>query len=187
MQHLRMKLGGLAVAGATAALALTGGPALASVHHTSKSITGPEVISGVAHGKKVIDSNAPKVPLTLRGLVSGHSVVVLGNSKSKTHTLKTTTGNLVVKQTGPKQSSQTVNKTTCRLTFTQDITISVLGSESTGAFAGTSGPGAVRITFTGVEPKFTSGPHKGQCNVNAQPLNKGAAATFLASIVLTTP
>ena len=35
------------------------------------------------------------------------------------------------------------------------------------------------------EPRFTSGKHKGQCNANANPLAKGAVATFLAAGVLT--
>ena len=100
------------------------------------------------------------------------------------HTLSSSAGKFTVLATG-KQSSQTVNKKTCQFTFTQDVTYNVVGSKSTGAFAGASGPGAAQIYFAAFEPRFKSGPHKGQCNGKAPPLAKGAVASFLASTVLT--
>jgi hypothetical protein len=65
------------------------------------------------------------------------------------------------------------------------VTVNVVGSKSTGAFAGASGPGAAQIYFAAYAPRFKSGPHKGQCNGKAPPLAKGAVASFLASAVLT--
>ena len=64
-----------------------------------------------------------------------------------------------------------------------------MGGQSTGKFAGTSGPGAVQVYFAGYGPRYTSGPHKGQCNTspNAPELAKGAVASFVLSAVLTTP
>jgi len=181
--HFRMKLAALGVAGGTAVLVLAGTPALASSHGSAKTRTGPEVISGTVTGKAAV-AKAPKIPLTFQGLVSARGVIILGGSKSKMHTLSSSAGKFTVLGTG-KQSSQTVNKKTCHFTFTQDVTYNVVGSKSTGAFAGASGPGAAQVYFAAFEPRFKSGPHKGQCDGNAPPLAKGAVASFLASTVLT--
>lgn len=183
MLHFKGTLGALAVASGAVALALASGPALAGAQKASKSSTGPEVISGAVHGKAAL-VNAPKVPVLLRGLVFTHGDISLAKSKSKTHTIKSSAGNLVVRGTG-KQTSQTMSQKTCHFMFTQDVTFKVLGSKSTGAFAGTSGPGAARAVFAAFEPRFKSGKHKGQCDGNARPKTKGANASFLASVVLT--
>jgi hypothetical protein len=181
--QLRMKLAALGAAGGTALLMLAGTPALASSHASAKTRTGPEVISGMVTGKAAL-VKAPKVPLTFAGLVSARGAISLGSSKGKTHTLLSSAGKFTVTGTG-KQTSQTANKKTCRFTFTQDVTYNVLGSKSTRAFAGASGPGAAQIHFAAYEPRYKSGPHKGQCNGHAPPLSKGAIASFLASTVLT--
>jgi hypothetical protein len=110
---------------------------------------------------------------------------VLAHSHSTTHTVKTKAGNLVVQRTGKPANSQSINKKTCRVTFAQDLTLTVLGSQSTGAFAGASGPGSAQISFSGILPRFTSGPKKGQCDTSANPKAKGAVAHFLADAVLT--
>lgn len=183
--HFRMKLAALGVACGTAVLVLAGTPALASSHANAKTSTGPEVISGAVTGKAAT-ANAPKIPLTFRGLVNARGVIILsGGSKSRTHTLSSSAGKFTVMATGKKQNSQTENKKTCHFTFTQDISYNVAGSKSTGAFAGASGPGAVRIYFAAYAPRFKSGPHKGQCNGNGTPLSRGAVASFLASTALT--
>ncbi len=183
--RLREKFGALAVvAGGTAAVVLAGGPALASSQAGAKSVTGPEVISGALYGKAALANNLI-VRVNLQGVVSAHGTLSLGSSKSKTHTVSSSAGNLVVEGTGYKHASQTENTRTCRFTFTQDITFRVLGGKSTGAFAGASGPGAARVYFAAFEPRYTSGKKKGQCNGNANPLSKGAVASFLGSVVLT--
>ena len=56
---------------------------------------------------------------------------------------------------------------------------------STSRAAAQCCPGAYQIFFAAYEPRFTSGKHKGECNGNAEPLAKGAVATFLAAGVLT--
>lgn len=50
-----------------------------------------------------------------------------------------------------------------------------------------NGPGAYQITLAAFVPRYTSGSHKGQCNLanNAEPLAKGAVASFLAAGVIT--
>jgi hypothetical protein len=163
-------------------------PALASSHATaSRSITGPEVIAGVVHGMKAL-ANATIIPLRWRGLVNTQSVINLGGGgphKGSLETLRSPAGNLTVKVTSKPHASQSFNAKSCRFTFSQDITLKVVGSKSTGAFAGASGPGAVQVSFSARGPRFRSGPKKGQCNPNGQPLAKGAFASFLASLVLT--
>ena len=178
--RLRVKLAALAVAGSTALLVLAGGPALAS----TQSVTGPEVISGAVHGNAAL-ANTTVIPVTFRGVVGARGTLTLNNSNSHTQTIPSSAGKLVLKGTGYTHSSQTENPETCLFTFTRDLTFSVLGGKSTGAFAGASGPGAAQIYFAAFQPKFTSGKHKGQCNNNANPLVKGAVASALASIVLT--
>src|ERR1035441_4102416 len=93
MLRLRAKLGALAVAGGSAALVLTGGPALASAHAASaKNTTGPEIGAGTVHCKAA-NANSPHIPLTFRGVVNTRDVgFVLGNGKGKRHTLSTPAG-----------------------------------------------------------------------------------------------
>ncbi len=178
--HVRLgvKLGALAAAGSTALLVLAAGPALAS----TKSVTGPEVISGAVYGEAAL-ANTPVFPLTFRGVVGAHGTVTLTSSKSKT--LLSSAGTLVVQDTGYTHTTQTANLKTCFFSQTLDATFSVLGGESTGAFAGASGPGAAQLYFAAFEPRYTSGKDKGQCNGNANPLAKGAVASVLVSVVLT--
>ena len=180
--HVRLgvKLGALAAAGSTALLVLAGGPALAS----TKSVTGPEVISGAVYGEAAL-ANTPVIPLTFRGVVGAHGTLTLTSSKSHTQTLPSSAGTLVVKGTGYTHTTQSANLKTCFFSFTQDVTFSVLGGQSTGAFAGASGPGAAQLYFAAFEPRYTSGKYKGQCNGNANPLAKGAVASVLVSVVLT--
>jgi hypothetical protein len=191
MLKLKVTLRTLAAAGGIAAVALAGLPALAlaSPRAAAPSVTGPEVISGAIHGKAAL-ANAPVIPLKLTGLLVTSSKVNLGGSgsphKGATKTLKTPEGNLTVMVTAKPQSTQSLNPKTCAESYAQYIVVSVDGAKSTGSFAGASGPGAVQIAFHAIAPRFKSGSHKGQCNPNGQPGAKGAVATFLASVVLTT-
>lgn len=175
----------MAISVMTALPMLCASPAFANGQPSATTVTGPESISGTLHGAAAL-SNSGTLPVTFSGVVRTHGSVNLnGNQKSKTHTVASKAGNLVVQGTGYKHSSQTQNTKTCRFTFTQTLTLTVLGGKSTGAFAGASGPGAAKIFFAAYAPRFTSGPKKGQCNGNAQPLTKGAVASFLATAVLT--
>jgi hypothetical protein len=145
------------------------------------------VIAGAVHGKKAL-LNAPTVPLRLAGVVNTRSAVNLGGRgphKGSTKTLRTGAGNLTVMVTSRPQNTHSRNTKTCRFSFATDITLTVVGNKSTGAFAGASGPGAVQVTFAATAPRFTSGPKKGQCNFRGRPKTKGAVASFLGSLVLT--
>jgi hypothetical protein len=186
---LRTTLAAIAVTGAASMALAAGVPALASSHaNTSGDVTGPEVIAGTVHGKAAL-VNAPTIPLTLRGLVNTSSVVTLGGGgphPGDVKTLVTPAGKLTVMVTAQPTHSQSFNTETCRFTFTQDIVLSVVGSKSTGEFAGASGPAAVQVSFGATAPRYTTGPKKGQCNPNGRPLAEGAVASFLGSAVLTT-
>lgn len=187
--QFRMKLAGVAVAGAAAVVLVAGAPALASSHaNAGKAVTGPEVISGTVHGKAAL-AKTTRIPLQWQGLVTTKSVVVLGGGggphKGAVKTLKSPAGNLTVMVSSKPTKSQSFNTKTCRFSFAQDIPVSVLGSKSTGAFAGASGPGAVQVQFAATGPRFKSGPNKGKCNPNGKPIAKTAVANFLASLVLT--
>lgn len=186
MQRFRVKLGALAIAGSAAAIVLAGVPALASTPATSaKSITGPEVIQGKVYGKAAL-ANTPNIPLTLEGVVyTTDTGFVLGGGHAKEHTLSTAAGKFTVEVTAKPRFSQTLNNSTCRLSQKEDLSLSVLGSKSTGAFAGASGPGAVQVHFVVYESRYKTGPKKGQCDSNATPFTHGAVASFLGSFVLT--
>lgn len=185
--QFRMKLAGLVAASAASAALITGGTAAASTQASSKTVTGPEVIAGTVHGKAAF-AKVTVIPLAWVGLVRTHSVISLGGSgphKGNTKTLKSPAGNLSVMVSSKPTSHQKLNTRTCRITFRQDIPVTVVGGRSTGAFAGASGPGAVQVTFSAIAPRHKSGPKKGQCNPSGNGSTKGAYATFLASIVLT--
>jgi hypothetical protein len=190
--QLRIKLAALAMAGGTAALVLAGAPALASSQAPSKAITGPEIAYGAIYGKPATANN-PTIPVTWRGLVNAHGVFAPGGGgppkKGQQHTFTTSAGNLTVVVTAAPTQSQSFNASTCHFSATTYVVFAVVGGQSTGKFAGTSGPGAVQVYFAGYGPKYTSGPKKGQCNSspNAPELAKGAVASFLLSAVLTTP
>jgi hypothetical protein len=183
MRKATLRIGGI-VAAASAALALASvGPAFAST--AAKTMTGPEAITGAAHGKAAI-ANVTPIPLTLAGVVAttdhGFS---LGPGGGNTHTLSTPVGKLTVTGTGKAENTQTSNTRTCYFTYTSRQQFKFVPGKSTGKFAGATGPGAYQIYFAAYEPRYTSGKNKGTCNFNANPLAKGAVATFLAAGVLT--
>lgn len=185
--QLRMKLASVVIAGA-ASVALAGTPALASSQASaSRARTGPEVIFGAVHGKAAL-VHAPVIPLRLRGVVNTRSGVNLGGKgphKGSIKTLRTGAGKLTIMVTRRPQNTHSLNTKTCRISFATDIRLTVVGSKSTRAFAGASGPGAVQVAFGFTAPRFTSGPNKGKCNFHGRPKTKGAVASFLGSLVLT--
>jgi hypothetical protein len=187
MRHVIVRAGGL-IGAAGAALLLAGGGFAIASSTASPSVTGPEIVTGVVHGKAAL-ANTPHIPLTLAGVVgTTDRGFVLGNgSANQTHVLKTRAGNLAVKPKGAQHQTQTQNLRSCRFTFTIRQQFNFDPSLSTGAFAGATGPGAYQVTFAAYAPRFTSGPHKGQCNTgnNVPPLAKGAVASFLAAGVAT--
>ncbi len=183
MRKATLRIGGI-VAAASAALTLASvGPAFASA--AAARTTGPEVISGSAHGAAAI-ANVTPIPLTLSGVVgtTDHGFS-LGPGGGNTHTLSTRAGKLTVTGTSKQVNTQAANMKSCYFSYTSRQTFKFVPGKSTGKFAGATGPGAYQVYFAAYEPRFTSGKNKGKCNFNANPLAKGAVATFLAAGVLT--
>jgi hypothetical protein len=188
MRHVIVRAGSLIGAAGAALLVAGAGLAVASASG-SASVTGPEVVAGVVHGKAAVASNT-HIPLRLTGLVATTDRrFVLGNGGGNSHTLTTAAGKLAVRGTGKEHMTQTANPRTCRFTFTGRQKFSFVPGKSTGKFAGATGPGAYQVVFAAFAPRFKSGPHKGQCNFsnNAVPLTKGAVESFLAAGVMTLP
>jgi hypothetical protein len=183
MRKATVRIGGIVAAASVALTLASVGPAFAS--SAAKTMTGPEVVSGAAHGKAAV-ANVTPLPLTLAGVVAttDHGFT-LGPGGGNTHTLSTPAGKLTVTGTGKQMNTQTMNTKTCHFSYTSRQTFNFVPGKSTGKFAGASGPGAYQVFFAAYEPRFTSGKHKGECNGNAEPLAKGAVATFLAAGVLT--
>ena len=110
------KLMAVAMAGGTAALVFSGVPALASSHAPSRPITGPEIASGVIHGKRATANN-PIIPVAWRGLVTAHGVFSTGGGpppkKGQRHTFTTSAGNLTVVVTAKPTNTQHFNLKAC--------------------------------------------------------------------------
>jgi hypothetical protein len=186
MQHLIVRAGSLIGAAVAILLVAGGGFAVASAGART-SVTGPEVVSGVVHGKAAIASTT-HIPLTLTGVVATTDRgFVLGNGGGNTHTLATAAGRLTVHGTGKEVTTQAMNAKTCRFSFIARQQFTFVPNLSTGKFAGATGPGAYQIHFAAYAPRYTSGKHKGQCNNgnNVAPLPGGAVASFLAAGVIT--
>jgi hypothetical protein len=184
MRKVIVRIGGLVAASATLVLASA---SLAVASPAAKPTTGPEAITGAVHGKAAL-ANVTHIPLTLAGVVpTTDRGFTLGPGGGNTHTLTTPAGKLTVTGLGKPSNAQTLNPRTCLMTYTSRQQLKFVGGKSTGKFAGASGPGAYQVYFAAYLPRFTSGKHKGQCDAanNAQPLAKGAVATFLAAGVLT--
>jgi hypothetical protein len=180
-----VRIGGLVAAASAALMLASVSPASAST--AARTTTGPEVISGAAHGKAAI-ANVTPIPLKFAGVVATTDRgFKLGGGNSNTHTLATPVGKLTVTGIGKEAQSQSMNARTCHFTFTIRQQFTFVPGKSTGKFAGATGPGAYQIFFGAYAPRYKSGKHKGKCDTasNVQPLARGAVATFLAAGVLT--
>jgi hypothetical protein len=186
MRHTIVRAGSL-IGVAGAALLVAGGALAATSTAAHTSVTGPEVVSGHAHGKNAV-AESTHIPLALTGVVkTTDRGFVLGSGGGNTHTLTTPAGKVTVRGTGKEVQTQTMNARTCRVSYTVRQRFNYVPSLSTGRFAGATGPGAYQIYFAAFVPRYTSGKHKGQCNDgnNVQPLARGAVATFLVGSVIT--
>jgi hypothetical protein len=171
--------------GATAAIGTvlgTTGAASAGTHAVH------EVAYGAVYGKAAV-ANTTVIPLVWRGLVNAHGTFSADGPapvKGQHHTFVTSKGNLEAVVSANPSDVQSSNTKTCHFTDLTTVHFNVVGSQSTGRFAWTWGSGVVKVYFAAYGPRYTSGPHKGQCNMsnNAQPLAKGAIATFLLTASL---
>jgi hypothetical protein len=138
-----------------------------------------EWISGFLAGPGAL-ANAPVVPLQLLGAVNTRGSINLGGNAAVSP-IPTRKGTLTVEHGNPSPTPQ-LNHRTCRETDTVSTWYKVVGRQSSGAFWGAQGNGHAVVVFSAIAPRYTHGPHKGQCNFseNAQPEPYGAWVSFHA-------
>ena len=153
---------------------------------TTTAKTGTETLSGKVTGAAAVAASTT-IPLKLAGVVNTTSSITLNSSKSTSSVFRTPAGDLAVTHTNSNGTGSIVNPAKCEFRQVIAVTYTVIGSKSTGKFAGASGHGKVTLIFEGDGPKYTSGSKKGQCNQsnNAQPLPAGAFSTFTGAGPLT--
>jgi hypothetical protein len=177
VKRFSMKLGAVAAA-ALSITFIAAGPAMAGTSGHTRSISGNEYLDGAAYGRAAI-AQTTTIPLKLRGLVRTHSNFTLPNDNGPA-TIPTPKGNLVATQVGKDTSSYKLYPH-CYTVFNDYFAIKVTGG--TGVFWHAHGPGRVHLVFAGYLPRYTSGPHKGHCNLNGNPTTpRGAVAALHAQV-----
>jgi hypothetical protein len=173
--HTRLihKLG--AVAAATLSITfIAAGPAMAGTTGHTRSISGNEYLYGAVYGRAAI-APTTTLPTQLRGLVRTYSNFTLPNGNAPA-TIPTPKGTLHAIQVNQGTNSGKIGKH-CYAVFNSYFPVKVTGG--TGVFWHASGSGRAHLTFTGYLPRYTSGPHKGQCNENGNPTTSKGASTAL--------
>ena len=179
MKSLRKVLAAAcAAAGATAMVLAAALPASAAPQIPGHQVN-YEWISGFLAGPGAL-ANAPVVPLQLTGAVNTRGSINLGGNASVTP-IPTHKGTLTVKHGNPNPPPR-LDQRTCRATVTVITGYTVLGGQSSGVFWGAKGSGRAVVVFSFIAPRYTHGPHKGQCDFgqNVQPEPNGAWISFHA-------
>ena len=190
MKKLAALTGAIALAGALGACSSSASSTGAAATTSAAPKPTAEIMTGQVTGAAAVASTTV-IPLKLTGVVNTTGTFTPPNT-SATHvtiTFATKAGNLVAAASAPDANAAptVVNAAACRFQSTIHATYTVDGSKSTGTFAGATGSGKATLIFAADAPKYTSGSHKGQCNMsnNAQPMAAGALATFAAAGPLT--
>jgi hypothetical protein len=187
------------VATLSGAVALAIGLAAGSTA-ASGSSSGTETLTGVVSGAaaaNLLNSNS-NAPLKFTSLVFSGPVDTSisnvglggGNSKTATHTFVTPAGNFTVARTAKSggQSQPTVtgqSGNTCHFTLNGGTGIyKVVGSKSTGKFAGATGSGTYALTIV-ASADLTEGKTTCSGNNTGNVVATGASITFKASGPLT--
>jgi hypothetical protein len=165
-----------AVAGCSSSTTTTRNSA-ATAKATPTAMSGIETFAGQVTGAAALANNLT-IPLKWTGPVITTSTFSTGGSppkKGQHHTFKTAAGNFTVAVSGTVTNTQKLlSASSCQFEFATTVPYMVDGAASTGKFAGSTGSGAVTVTFHAYLPKLANG----KCNEsnNAQPLTKGALA-----------
>jgi hypothetical protein len=160
------------------ALAAAGLGAAAFSSHAGGT-TGTERFSGVLTGAAALASTST-YHLTFTGPVSTTGTITLGNTGNKKgdeHTFSTKAGRLVVvldRNVGNGVASG--NPTTCVFTDRISVPATIVGSKSTGSWAGATGNIAITALFRATGPKLSDG--KCDTSSNAKPITSTAYAAF---------
>jgi len=167
------KLGAVAAA-ALSIVFVAAGPALAGTTGHTRSISGNEYLYGAVYGRAAI-APTTTLPTRLRGLVNTYSNFTLPNGNAPA-IIPTPKGTLHAIQVSQGTNSGTVGKN-CYAVFDSYFPVKVTGG--TGVFWHASGSGRAHLHGSGYVPRYTSGPHKGQCNENGNPTTARGAETAL--------
>jgi hypothetical protein len=199
MRKLAGLAGAIVLAAAAGACSSSGSSASAQATATPKS--GTETITGTATGAAAANwlNSGGKTQLQVPSLVFTGPVDTTisgrlarldsGSAKTNTHTFVTPAGNLTIQRASSTSESQpaVVGKSgsTCYFKETGTYSYTVVGSQSTGKFAGAAGSGTITSTVVLGADLL---PGKTTCsvdNVGSNGIAKGASITFKASGPLT--
>jgi len=204
MRKLAYLAGAIALATTVGACSSSGSSASSSSTSAKPSATpmsGTEAVTGTVTGAaaaKLLNSNSnagPAFPsLVFTGPVNttikGPVGLGGGNAKTATHTFVTPAGNFTVQHTAKTngQAQPTItgkSGSTCYLKLDGGTgTYTVLGSKSTGKFAGATGSGTYAITIL-AEANLLPGKTTCSANDTGNAIAKGASITFKATGPLT--
>jgi len=168
-----------AVATAAAAAVLVAVPSQAATAGATGTVSGKELISGVAFGKNAISSHTT-YPLTFTGLVRTTSIFTPPSGNRAV--LPTPRGNLGAMLVPPmKGHLVSLDKRTCYGVEQFTAGLRVATGTSTGVFAGATGKGSVTLMFGAFLPR-----KNGACNPQGNPVSaKDAFSTLDARLALT--
>jgi hypothetical protein len=159
-------------------LAAAGLGAAAFSSHASTT-SGTERFSGVLTGAPALASTST-FRLTFSGPVSTSGIVTIGsggNKKGDQHTFTTKAGNLVVVlDQNVGNGVTTGNPTTCVFSDRVTVPTTIVGSKSTGSWAGATGSFSIVALFRATAPKLSNG----KCNTSssAKPITSSAYSSF---------
>lgn len=164
-----------AVAAAGAAAVLLAGPAQASSTAAARTVSGRELISGVAFGKNAVSSHTT-YPLTFRGLVRTTSLFTPPSGNIAV--LPTPRGGLGVRLVQPMTFRLiSVDRRNCYAVERFTSALRVVTRTSTGVFTGATGQGSVSITNGAFLPRRASGG----CNLQGNPVSARDAFSALGA------
>jgi len=171
----------------TAAVAVTaaalGGGSLALAASSPKGGKVQVFVSGQS-------PNGGKAKILVTGAIGDYGKTISTDKNGKVdpngnyQLVKLTKGTFVVNATAfDKKLSQNhggqLNRSTCSIVFGGSGPGTV--GQGTGAYAGVSGKVTITATFAGIQPRYTSGPHKGQCNLSPKAHTHGQYEAITAA------
>ena len=154
---------------------------------TTTLVSGTETLSGKLTGPAAASTGILEFDLRLTGPVGTTATIRLGTEipeKYELYTIHTAVGDLAVTLASAGTTTGGLKSaTTCLYVLTTAVPFTVDGANSTGRFAGATGPGTAVVVSSGDDPKLGDGT----CNTSREvpPSAATAVATFAATIKLT--
>jgi hypothetical protein len=176
-----------------AALPIAAGAVLAAtlgLAACGSSASSPETKTGMEHFASVLRgaaTQASSFPLTYTGPVAATGSFGYDGSAPKPGqemAFKTSAGTLTLHVVSvPASNALSRNETTCYFASVTSVNYTVVGTKSTGKFAGATGSGKVTITVSANGPKLADG--KCIWSNSAEPIESTARASFIGAGPLT--